>query len=926
MRLQASLGALLCVVAAYAVTPYELELEETLPEKSGISKIDYKADGDYWVMTVSENNFGDTRPTVRCKPLAAELEKDLVVLSFEYRSDKAVGNFRFTANKAGRKADRTYTKDCVITMPASEKWQTVRVSIKAARTNPIYKVGMAEQYFDLGFMDLVPTATLELRNIRIEENEVSPRPIELTLSTENIIEAEDFNCSTTGSAFTARQADRTQITRYVDPVPGEFPIYAFTSAGYVMVPSADGGWDWEASAKLLQKKYQDMYAAGFNITEGTAWPGVDQAALFTDRDVNGAPIYLFEGTKLKLMMRAGLDNNNDVQNYVVENMKSPNLAGYCIYDEPHCTHFETVRTKLDRVRAADNSHLLYGNLLHINTPPGAIGASSYDNYVERYINETNMGFLSYDYYGVRCNNPNDESEVTLMPNYFQNLEIISKFAKAYNTKFWAFTRSSQSVDWHTVEGVMGSMRYKYPIPTEEWMRVQAFSALLYGAQGLQYWPYASCEAGDMAPVDNDGNLSQTYYYAKNINTDVKALTWVFLGAEMLRVGHTNPETPIGCLRLSEAMLPDGIAYVTTDGSGMAVGMLQNGSNLFVMVLNTDIHNEQTATVKVDRKIKRVKMDGTTEDVAAGTYSTPLRPGSFLLYLTSETEALRDNYVSTPGNHSDYRLDAPEVAITASQSASNGHYVADMGTTSWDIYSLITPETPDRAVTVDQAIENWGATYSYSFTVPEDMVANLYIGHCVPWADYGRVASAGAIPGISYTIAGNPTLNWPRQYAASMVLSIDGVELSPSNQSMRPAVPEVFDEDGAEFNRILADKSQWVSTAGSEGMPTNVLYFWPEQGGDNTFATHYNDKPDYQSVTLKAGVHRLTVKSLSYPWHFDNIKIDTQNASSGLDAVAIDNTDAPVYWYNLQGIAINPATAAPGLYLRRQGNETKKIKL
>ena len=110
------------------------------------------------------------------------------------------------------------------------------------------------------------------------------------------------------------------------------------------------------------------------------------------------------------------------------------------------------------------------------------------------------------------------------------------------------------------------------------------------------------------------------------------------------------------------------------------------------------------------------------------------------------------------------------------------------------------------------------------------------------------------------------------------------------------------------------------------MPTNVLYFWPEQGGDNTFATHYNDKPDYQSVTLKAGVHRLTVKSLSYPWHFDNIKIDTQNASSGLDAVAIDNTDAPVYWYNLQGIAIDPATAAPGLYLRRQGNETKKIKL
>ncbi|WP_302988160.1 hypothetical protein [uncultured Muribaculum sp.] len=927
MKLPAILTAMIYAAQAYAAMPYNIELENTLPANSGFSKIEYQSEGNYWHLTATENNFNDVRPTVQCKPLSQTLDTELIVLAFQYRSDKGVGNFRITTNKAGTNGSRTRTDNYIIHMPASEKWQTIRVSIQAARKNPLHKVGLAGQFFWLHFMDLVPTANLQLRNIRVEEDEASPNPVTLTISDNNIIEAEDFNMSTTGSGHSARQQDRTQIAGYTNPVPGEFPIYAFTSAGYTMIAKPEGGWDWEASAKLLQKKYQDMYAAGFNITEGTAWAGVDQAALFKDRDVNGYPIYLFENTNLKLMMRSGMNDNNEIRQYVGENMHSPNLAGYCIYDEPHCSHFDDVRTKLDRVRAVDNTHLLYGNLLHINTPPAAIGATSYDNYVERYINETCMGLLSYDYYGVRCNNPDNETEVTLMPNFFQNLEIVSKFAKAYNTKFWAFTRSSQSVYWHEVAGVMGSFKYKYPVPTEEWMRVQAFAALLYGAQGLQYWPYTSCDEGDLAPIDNMGNISQTYYYAKNINTDVKALTWVFLGAEMLRVGHTNPEPPIGCLRLTPGMLPQGVANVTTNGTGMAVGMLQNETNMFMMVLNSDIHNEQSATVTINKDMKRVLMDGTTENVAAGTYTHPLRPGSFVLYLTSETEKPIDKYISTPGQHSDYRIDAPDVAVASNPSASNGHYVADMGTSSWNIYSLLTPETANRAITPDQACENWGSSYNYTINVPEDMTADIYIGHSVPWNDYGRVASIGAEPGISYSIENNPTLNWPKQYAASMTLSIDGVELTPANQPMRPAVPETFTEDGAEFNRILADQSQWVSTKNTDGTASNVLYFWPKQGGDNPFATQYNEKPDYQAVALKAGTHKITVKSLSYPWHFDNIKIDTKNSTSGIDSVTSDNDDnAPVMWYNLQGMPVDPASAAPGLYLRRQGNKTQKIKL
>ena len=72
--------------------------------KSGFSKIEYNAGDGVWTLTATQNDFGDTRPTVQCKPLTQELHKDYIVVAFDYKSDRAVGNFRITVNKAGRNA------------------------------------------------------------------------------------------------------------------------------------------------------------------------------------------------------------------------------------------------------------------------------------------------------------------------------------------------------------------------------------------------------------------------------------------------------------------------------------------------------------------------------------------------------------------------------------------------------------------------------------------------------------------------------------------------------------------------------------------------------------------------------------------------------------------------------------------------------
>lgn len=922
--------AIFAAIAAYAATPYSLGLEDNLPEGTGFSAQTWDDNAKCWNLTGGKNDFDKVRPTVQCKPLTEKLDADLTVLAFDYKSDTPVGNFQMVVYNSGSNATGSPRKSSyIIKMPASEQWRTVRINIKAARGG-LTKLGVPKQYITMAFMDLQCPSNMSLKNIRFEQDVYPLVEQNLVPGKDNLVEAENFNTSVSQTTHTSRYFNTAALPKYKNPVPGKFPIYAFTSVSFETVDEFEGVTGPRAWELLMQKKYKDLAEAGFNITEGCAYSGVDRAALFPGQTINtDEPIDLFEGLDLKIMLRAGLDSPSDRKNVVGFAKNSPRLAGYCIKDEPHVKDLDAMGSKLAAVRELDDEHLLYGNLLHINTVPAAIGASSYDYYVNEYVKRSGIGMLSYDYYAVRQFDQNDESSasVKLMPNFFQNLEVISKLAKYYNTSFWAFTRAMSST-WHSSgmeNSVLEKKPYKYPAPKEEHMRVQAFSALLYGAQGLQYWPYMSCDGCNDAPITRDGTKNPAWYYAKNINTEVTALTWVFLGAEMLHVGHTNAQTPLGCLRLTNDMLPKGISSVTTSGNGMPVSLLQNEKNLFMMTVNPELFENQSITIKNDKAVKQVLPDGTTKDIAAGENTYDLAPGGYIIYLVDENATPIDQYVSTSPEQSNYRDDYNDMLIAADETASNGHYIADMGDNNWKLYSGITPESADRTISTSEAAANWGQSYTYTVNATEDMTVNIFVGHSVPWSDYGRVASVGAKPGISYSIENNPTLNWPKQYAASMTLSIDGVELTPANQPMRPAVPETFTEDGAEFNRILADKSQWVSTKNTNGTASNVLYFWPKQGGDNSFATQYNEKPDYQAVHLTKGEHIITINSLCYPWHFDNLKINDSN-TSGIDNIVNDNLDAPVEWYNLQGIRINPETASPGLYLRRQGSKTEKIAL
>ena len=168
---------------------------------------------------------------------------------------------------------------------------------------------------------------------------------------------------------------------------------------------------------------------------------------------------------------------NDTEATVKRFMKHPALAGYFLRDEPLSSDFPALGEWARKVQAVDDKHFCYLNLFpnggkeHLD----ALGVQSYREYVSRFDREVPMQFLSFDHYPITYDG--------MKPEWYENLEEFSDESKKAGKDFWAFA--------------MATKHWKYPHPTLATLRLQMFSDLAYGAQGLQYFTY-------WTPVNSEG--------------------------------------------------------------------------------------------------------------------------------------------------------------------------------------------------------------------------------------------------------------------------------------------------------------------------------------------------------------------------------------------------------------------------------------
>ena len=294
-------------------------------------------------------------------------------------------------------------------------------------------------------------------------------------------------------------------------------------------------------------------------------------------------------------------------------MNHPAVAGYFLRDEPSCADFAELGEWAARIRATDDEHFCYLNLFPNYAPLEVLKADSYRDYVQRFDREVPLQLLSFDHYPVVGD--------TYRGEWYENLEIFSDEARKAGKPFWAFALTTA----HT----------PYPIPDLAQLRFQVYSDLAYGAQGIQYFTYWTPGKNPNwnfhhGPIGLDGKRTDVYDKIKTMNEEIKALSGVFLGSEVIAVNHTGDTIPQGTRWLEE--LPEGVKYLETEGPGAVVSQLRNGDNRFLVIVNRDFRKRMKLTIGLAPGMKRILKDGSIVPASVYSDTVMVEPGDAMIYM------------------------------------------------------------------------------------------------------------------------------------------------------------------------------------------------------------------------------------------------------------------------------------------------------
>ena len=300
-------------------------------------------------------------------------------------------------------------------------------------------------------------------------------------------------------------------------------------------------------------------------------------------------------------------------------MNHPAMGGYYIYDEPAMELFPELKSWCKRIQSVDSKNLLYVNIWPNFAGPKTLGADSYKTYVKEYLKELPVQVISFDYYPVMANR--------LSKSWYENLELIAAESQRAGLPFWAFALTSNYDADHLMPQSLAALR------------VQTYSNLAYGAQGIcyyEYWDRTPVTAGGQeddrgGPISAAGKRTVVFDRIKQMSAEIQAISPVFLGAKVISVRHTGKGMiPVGTIRLTT--LPKAIKVLDTGGAPALVSVLENGANSILVVVNKDFLNSINLTVYGDDALKKVLKDGTVVPANAYESTMELDPGDASVFM------------------------------------------------------------------------------------------------------------------------------------------------------------------------------------------------------------------------------------------------------------------------------------------------------
>ena len=366
-------------------------------------------------------------------------------------------------------------------------------------------------------------------------------------------------------------------------------------------------WGIPASETSVAR-YQELKDAGITY-QFSPFPNADEMQKALDAALKAGIKMVVSCPELK----------TETEKTVRRFMNHPAVVGYHLMDEPGIKGYVELGNWARKIKAIDSKHFCYVNLFPNIADSNQLGTTSYRDYVRECAKQIPVDFLSFDFYPVYKDH--------LAPSWYENLEMISDEARKANKPFWAFTASTNFDNKHLTPQTLASMR------------LQVYSDLAYGAQGIQYFTYwsatslnaPSSEDQRGAPISASGKRSVVYDRVKQLNEELKNLSGVFMGSKVVWVRHTGKDMiPSGTVRLTK--LPEPIKVLDTNGDNALVSLLENGDNYFLIIVNKDFLNSITLNFYGDASVKRILKDGSI--VAANAYesSMEVEAGDAVIYM------------------------------------------------------------------------------------------------------------------------------------------------------------------------------------------------------------------------------------------------------------------------------------------------------
>ena len=232
---------------------------------------------------------------------------------------------------------------------------------------------------------------------------------------------------------------------------------------------------------------------------------------------------------------------------------SPALAGLNLYDEPGSGLFRILGVARQTMRHRAPREMPYANVWPSYASTSALGTTTYEGYLERYMRTVHPPLLGFDHYPLL-------SGGGITGDYFYNWATIRKFSLRFGVPSWVFI---QSVGFDSSYSGFQDRRR----PNEAEILWQANVSLAYGAKGIQYFTYwtpktardASIRFGE-ALVSASGRRTALYDYARRVNAYLRVMGKALLPLVSESVVHAREER-----------LPRGAKAFKADGYVSAVG-------------------------------------------------------------------------------------------------------------------------------------------------------------------------------------------------------------------------------------------------------------------------------------------------------------------------------------------------------------------